>query len=277
MALSLNRILCSLLLLFIGTCSCAQDVPFNEREYHNKDQFKRFGKRTDMVAVWQVQNLKFGAIVVRFQTNQRKIDGYRKVGQEKKALEVIAETEFYTKLMMRAYAKEFSFCKVYFMFAHSSDSLLKGVRKGIFIDTTLKVNEGIVMNEAFYILAEKDHVYNSTIGFVKEDTAIYMSEAGNKTIEAAVVLKNKYGHQLKSPFPFYVKKSFVKSSSVYLQIGNVVISPGVIKEVKFYLSKDITPEKQGIYLHQLSESLQRFYQRSQGLQVNDPSVKPFLY
>lgn len=277
MALLSNRMLCSFLLLLISISLVAQEVPVNEREYHNKDQFKKYGKRADIVAAWQVQNLKFGAVVVRFQTNQRKIDGYRKLGQEKKALEVIAETEFYTKLMMKAYAKEFSFCKVYFMFAHSSDSLLKGVRKGIFIDTTLKVNESIVMNETFYILAEKDHVYNSTIGFVKEDTARYVNEAGNKTIDAAVVLKNKYGHQLKSPFPYFIKKSFIKSSSFYLQIGNVVISPGVIKEVKFYLSKDITPEKQGIYLRQLSETLQRFYQQSQGLQVNDPSINPFLY
>lgn len=277
MALLSNRMLCSFLLLLISISLVAQEVPVNEREYHNKDQFKKYGKRADIVAAWQVQNLKFGAVVVRFQTNQRKIDGYRKLGQEKKALEVIAETEFYTKLMMKAYAKEFSFCKVYFMFAHSSDSLLKGVRKGIFIDTTLKVNESIVMNETFYILAEKDHVYNSTIGFVKEDTARYVNEVGNKTIDAAVVLKNKYGHQLKSPFPYFIKKSFIKSSSFYLQIGNVVISPGVIKEVKFYLSKDITPEKQGIYLRQLSETLQRFYQQSQGLQVNDPSIKPFLY
>ncbi|MDZ4664224.1 MAG: hypothetical protein SGJ15_05050 [Bacteroidota bacterium] len=277
MALLSNRIACACLLLFLSNSVAAQEAPSNAREYHNKEQFKKFGKRADLVAAWQIQNLKFGAVVVRFQNNRRKIDAYRKSGQEKKALEVIAETDFYTKLMMKAYAKEFTFCKVYFMFAQSSDSLLKGVRKGIFIDTTLKANEAIVMNESFYILAEKDHVYNSTIGFVKEDTARYISEGGNKTVDAAVVLKNKYGHQLKPPFPYYVKKSFVKSSSQYEQTVSVETSPGIYEKVSFYISKDVTPEKQGTYLNQLSNALQHLYQGSQGVQVNDPTVQPFLY
>lgn len=275
MVLSLNRFL---LVLFVlsSLVSKAQEERTGDKDYHD-DTFKKYGKRAGQIAAWQIQNLKFGALVVRLQTNQRKIEAYRKIGQEKQALEVIAQTQFYNKLIIKAFNKKFDFCKVYFIYANCSDSLLKGVRQGIFVDTTLSVNPSIVMNEKFYILAERDRVYNSSIGFVKEDTAKYVSESGNSSIEAAMVLKNKYGHQLKSPFPFYIKKSYRKSSSFYIQVGSFQIDPGVFKEIEFSLSKDIKPEKQEFYLGQLNDALYKFYARAQGTQVSDPALKPFLY
>lgn len=275
MALSLNKIFFLTCFLFSFGLN-AQEERVNDKDYHD-ESFKKFGKRTNQVAAWQIQNLKFGALVVRLQTNQRKIDAYRKIGQEKQAREVIAQTQFYNKLMIRAYIKKFDFCKVYFMYANYSDSLLKGVRKGIFIDSTLSVNPSIEMTEKFYMLAEKDHVYNSSIGFIKEDTAKYVTESGNTSIEAAMVLKNKYGHQLKSPFPFYIKRSYRKSSSFYVQTGRFQIDTGVFDDVEFTLSKDIKPEKQERYLEELNRALYNFYNRAQGTQVNDDSLKPFLY
>ncbi len=275
MAPSLNKIFFFCCILFSVGLN-AQQERVSDKDYHD-ESFKKFGKRANQVAAWQIQNLKFGALVVRLQTNQRKIDAYRKIGQEKQAREVIAQTQFYNKLMIKAYEKKFDFCKVYFMYANYSDSLLKGIRKGIFIDSTLSVNPSIEMTEKFYMLAEKDHVYNSSIGFIKEDTAKYVTESGNTSIEAAMVLKNKYGHQLKSPFPFYIKRSYRKSSSFYIQIGRFQVYPGMFEDIEFALSKDIKPEKQERYLEELNRALFNFYNRAQGTQVNDASLKPFLY
>src|SRR5690606_7913607 len=42
--------------------------------------------------------------------------------------------------------------------------------------------------------------------FVPEDSAKFVTEHGNPTLEMAVVLKNKYGHQLKKPFPYRVQR-----------------------------------------------------------------------
>lgn len=263
--------------LFISAFSLAQGVGSNVPEYQNKDQFKKFKKRANLVSAWQIQNLRFGALVVRLQNNQRKVDALRKVGEQNLANEVIAAAQFYNKLMIRAYTKEFKFCKVYFIYSQVSDSLLNGTRKGIFLDSTLKVNPSINMTENFYIIAEKDYVYNSSIGFVKEDTARFVKENGNRTIDVAVVLKNKYGHQLKSPFPLYVKRAFLKSSSDYLAKESIEVSPNVFKEINFYISKDVTFEKQSAYLLQLNTELELFYNRSQGTQIDDPTIKPFLY
>ncbi len=263
--------------LFISAFSLAQSGTSKVPEYHNKEQFKKFKKRANTVAAWQIQNLRFGALVVRLQNNQRKVDALKKAGQIDLANEVIASTQFYNKLMMRVYTKELKFCKVYFIYAQLSDSLLNGARTGIFLDSTLNVNPAINMTQNFYVIAEKDYVYNSSIGFVREDTARYVKETGNRTIDVAVVLKNKYGHQLKQPFPVFVKRAFLKSSSVYEAKETIQVSPNVFKEFSFLISKDVTFEKQSAYVMQLNTDLNLFYNKSQGTQINDPAIKPFLY
>ncbi len=248
-----------------------------EKDYQEKTDFKKYRKRAEEISAWQIQNLKFGAIVVRFQNNNLKIEACKRIGDIKREKEIRAETQFYIKTMMKAFALNFNFCKVYFMYAQSSDSLLKGVRKGIFIDSSLKVNNEIVMTEKFYLLAEKDYVYNSSIGFVKEDTAKFVRENGPKTIDVAVVLKNKYGHQLKTPFPFFVKRAFLKSSSQYLNVTSIETSPGKFENISYWISKDITLEKQGEYLEELNLRLIHFHDVSKGAFLTDKSIQPFLY
>jgi hypothetical protein len=133
------------------------------------------------------------------------------------------------------------------------------------------------MTEKFYLLAEKDFIYNSSIGFVKEDTAKYVKENGDRSIEVAVVLKNKYGHQLKKPFPFYIKQAFLKSASKYENSVMLETAPGKFEKITFEISKDVTLEKQGEYLRELNDALLNFYKYNQGIQIDDKSLEPFLY
>jgi hypothetical protein len=118
---------------------------------------------------------------------------------EKKRLEGLAINLNVSK----AYRKNYTFSKLYFIYGQSNDSLLNGTRSGIFLDSNLIRDPAIVMTEDFYLIAETDNIYNSSIGFIEEDSARYVKERGPKTTtEASIVVKNKYRHQLKKPFPY---------------------------------------------------------------------------
>lgn len=191
------------------------------KDYKDPKQFENFQKRRTFISQWQINQLKKGAIVVRLQTNQKLIEALTKAGNEKLATQKAAEQFAINKNTMFAYMEHLDFCKVYFIYSNSSDTLLKGARKGIFLDTNLAVNPNIEMTESFYLLAERDYAYNSSIGFVPEDSARFVTEQGNPIKEMAIILKNKYGHQLKKPFPYEVQ-GIISSFDVVL-VGVTII------------------------------------------------------
>lgn len=286
MVLSLNRSFLFFFLVVFSSWGIAQedqnydkfqDRKDSEKDFQDQKSFKKFGKRSVQISAWQVQNLKFGAMVVRLQNNKRKIEAYRKVGNEKAALETIARTQYLNKVVIRSFLKKYDFSKVYFIYAQSSDSLLKGIRQGVFIDSTLKVNPSIVMNENYYLLEEPDYVYNSTIGFVKEDSAKLVTEAGARTIYAPVVIKNKYGHQLKDPFPFYVNQFNHVKNEIFKVKWPVETSQGVYQDVILELNKEYSSKLWDYYAETINTKIHSFYERYAGLQLKDPNLKPFLY
>jgi hypothetical protein len=286
MAPSLNKSFCFILLVLLSFVGSAQedenydkfqDRKDSEKDFQDKKSFKKYGKRAVQVSAWQIQNLKFGALVVRLQNNKRKIDAYRKVGNEKAALETIARTQYLNRVLMKAFTDHYDFSKVYFIYGQSSDSLLKGIKQGVFLDSTLKESPSIVMNESYYIIEEPDYVYNSSIGFIKEDSARLVTEAGARTIYAPIVLKNKYGHQLKDPFPFYTNKYNAFKNEVFKVKWPVEVSPGVFKEVTLELDKEYSGKLWDFYVDNMNVQIHDFYQRYAGLQLKDPNLKPFLY
>ncbi len=175
----------------------------NHKDYKNEKQFEKFHKRRTIIGAWQINQLKEGALVVKLKTNKTLIDELTKVGNISLATAKRVETDIINKNVMMAYKDNFNFCKVYFIYSYSNDSLLNGARFGIFLDTNLIVDSKIEMKEKFYLLAERDYLYNSSVGFVKEDSARFVSEHGNPSGQVVeIVIKNKYGHQLKKPFPY---------------------------------------------------------------------------
>jgi hypothetical protein len=173
------------------------------KDYKDPQQFEKFRKKRKTIAAWQINKLKDGALVVKLKTNDLQIKAFKNIGEIAKAKEKTIETFIINKNIMMAYIDNFKFCKLYFIYSNSNDSLMNGVRKGIFLDTNLVVDPSIVMNEGYYLIAEKDFVYNSSIGFVKQDTAKFVTEHGNPSGGTYdIVIKNKYGHQLKHPFPY---------------------------------------------------------------------------
>lgn len=273
MAQLLNKIVVVVLCFVFGN-SISQDKNtgvYNPPDYKDNSQFRHFYKRRHAVAKWQINQLKNGALVVRLHTNQKVIEGLRKIGKADLATQKEYEMMAINKNIILAFSKYYTFSKVYFFFSQYSDSLLNGARKGIFVDSNLVINPGIEMKESFYLIAERDNVYNSSIGFVKEDTARFMKETGNASMEAAIVMKNKYGHQLKDPFPVYVTNfsTLTGTRNVNVRVGNNL--------VPVVLEKSETIERQYEYVAKLNRFLMNFYQQNKDYEVTNPEVKPFLY
>ena len=280
------------------------------KDYKDPDQFEKFRKRRITVAAWQINMLKDeGAIVVKLKTNNILIDQLIKQGNHQLAIEKQLEQFAINRNTMFAYLENFTFCKIYFMYSTSSDSLLNGARQGIFLDTNLTVDPTIVMKEKFYIIAERDIAYSSSIGFVIEDSARYVKESGNPIRLMAIVLKNKYGHQLKAPFPYAIKEANFTAANYIFPIQYTPSPSGatsiaytinrtflqdlktkpeqkVIKRnesgritTSVKLKKELTYEKLSNAVTQLNEDLKHLYQAYPKPDVTriKSEVKLFLY
>ncbi len=309
MALRLNKILGSLFfVLAVGLAQGQEDYNDEHRpgdkDYKSGEQFEKFWKRRRIVSAWQIGQLKEGALVVRLKTNQRLIDGLLKQGDTVMAEQKRLEAAAINVNTIKAYLNYYTFSKVYFIYSHSSDSLLKGVRSHIFLDSTLQINPAIAMAEKFYLLAERDYGYNSTIGFVPEDSARLVKEEGYAVKEMAMIVKNKYGHQLKRPFPFDVGDGFdPRLKPVYVEhveIGGVLV-PFNVSNIKtsgsarsernmlnykvhgrliaLYLPKYYTYKRISTTVMNLNDNFYHYYRSSPHLDEKrlDPAIKPFLY
>jgi hypothetical protein len=296
-------------LLFPALLSAQLDKnTYNHDDYKNEKQFEKFAKRRKIISAWQINELKNGALVVKLKTNKNLIDELEKQGNKDLAEEKRLEAYFINKNIMEAFKDNFKFCKLYFIYSSASDSLLNGTRKGIFLDSALRPSTAIEMNEKFYLLAERDYVYNSSIGFVPEDSARFVKETGNPSGDQAVaVVKNKYGHQLKKPFPYvcgYGNKGIFDMAYVkqvpqyYYEKGGDIqytIDKTQLQDVKnstnrefkkppagsktFMLDKQHAYEILTLKVNKFDEDLTDFYKGSTKPELDklDKSILPFLY
>lgn len=206
----------TLLILFILICyeGKSQSHKSTPTPYN---PFEKYAQRRHIIANWQINQLAdSGVLIVRLQSHKKIIDHYLKNNQPQKAREWQQIAYLQNKYIVSAFAKYYNFSKIYFMYDYSSDSLLKNYRKGIFLDTNLNRNPDIEMKEKFYLLAERSEIIESSIGLVPDSIAPHISETGATIKHVAIVIKNKYGHQLKRPFPFYVKGNNLKKYKEYV-------------------------------------------------------------
>ncbi len=306
----LNKVVCILLLFhFQNVFSQLEKNVFNRDDYKDKNQFEKFQKRRKIIGGWQINQLKTGALIVKLKTNRTLINELTKAGNidlaEKKRLEMFITN----KNIVSAYRDNLNFCKVYFIFSSSSDSLLNGTKNGIFLDSNLNVDPYIELKEKFYLIAEKDNVYNSSIGFVAEDSAKFVKEHGNASGQLVdIVVKNRFGHQLKKPFPYecgYGYKggsydvSFVKIVPIYYYIKEskidytidktqlVTFKNNPKKEFKkapagsktFLLEKQFSYEAMASKIIRFNELLFEYYKGSPKPEIDklDKEILPFLY
>jgi len=272
-------------------------------DYKDADQHERFLKRRKIVGAWQINQLKKGAIVVRLKTNSMAISGLRAQGKTREADLLEAETFVINKNTVYAWLEHFNFCKVYFINSSASDSLLRGQRSGLFLDTNLRIDPSITMTESFYLIAERDFAYNSSIGFVTEAQAKTIVEKGNPSKPMAFVLKNKYGHQLKNPIPHEVAERST-ATGFYLPVNlrrqqngleiNYLVNRNPTDQLEksesatsrraeipteVAIAKQFTYFKLAQFVSQLNADLKAYYQRTPepGADRIPEDVKPFLY
>lgn len=299
----LSNKFCLFVLFALGTpvfVAQVEEITPEYNDYKNPDQFYKFHNRAKVVAAWQINKLKEGALVVRLKTNKALIDALLAKGNEDVAKQKIAETYIINKNTLRAYVRNFTFCKLYFMYSSASDSLLNGSRSGFFLDTNMVLDKTIELKESYYLIAERDYAYNSSIGFVKQDSAKFIKEGGNPVREMGAVIKNCYGHQLKNPFPYYVKdKTFVDYGLPYYVIPDkknnaLVWAPAEDTKAKQDLLQNYPDTKDAITVkikkqfnyknissitQQLNQSLESYFKYSIKPEENKigPTIKPYLY
>ncbi len=277
----------------------------NTNDYKDPKQFEKFRKKRMIIGAWQINQLKTGALVVKLKTNINQVKAFKSVGKTEKANGKIAEAFIINKNIMMGYRDNYKFSKIYFIYSNSTDSLLNGARSGIFLDTNLTIDPNIVMDEKFYLIAEKDFAYNSSIGFVKEDSARIVTEHGNPTGNMYdIVVKNKYGHQLKRPFPYlalFTKKisGYVGPVPMYYKYEDNKITYGVdktqIEDMKATVGKKFKSPPKGFKtllvdkgdayefisngINQFNYNLNQYYKESPTPELDkiDPEIKKFFY
>jgi hypothetical protein len=231
MVQKLNKFAC-FVFVFLTTLCVAQNDGVKSpvyTDYKSDTTYKNFDKLRYKVAYAQINALKKGALLIRLKTNNRAISKLKSVGNYDLATNLEKETELENKIIMSAYKKEFTFCPVYFFYSESSDSIRKNNLSGIFVDTTLQVNSSIVCNASFFLVAEQDGIYNSSLGLVPEPLAKTARESGSYSRDAPIVVKNKYFIQLHKPFPFFQIKggatlnSKLNKDGLYTDIANELI------------------------------------------------------
>ena len=213
-------------------------------DYNNDSTFNHFARYRNDVAKAQIKSLKNGALLVRLKTNINTINKLKAAGNVDLATQVERETFFTNKAIVRGFANHFKFCPVYFFYSTYSDSVKHKNTIGILLDTNLVTDPTIICTANFYLIAEQNDVYSSSIGLVTEQEANLAIEKGTSFKQGAIVIKNRYYIQLHDPFPYFQKGY----------------------KLKLY----------GEYVKTFNSRLQLFYTKNKGYEIA-PEIKPFVY
>ena len=156
-----------------------------------------------------VKEMKYGGVlVVRLKTNYVKIRALEKEltnpnisASKKKRLqtilvETISRRDALNETMAKTFLDSFSFCPVYLSYDSSANSLKNGLRKGIFLNSSLQIDADISIPDTAKIFI-----------------AYYHEKSGNYPSDGLMI--RRLGSELADPFPHYtaVKESFLNEQN----------------------------------------------------------------
>lgn len=118
-----------------------------------------------------LRDLRNGAVIVRLKTNDKSVAAYRKAGRNDIADKIVESRKSQNEKLVYAFEHEFRFCKVYFIYANQTTSILDGNYK-VFLNKDLKVDSSIVFSDTTFVFCE----FGSVEGFSD------FSDYENKTV-----------------------------------------------------------------------------------------------
>lgn len=186
--------------------SLAQTDSLPYKYNHWEPNFKNYTKMKRQHSLYCIEALNNnGALLVRLKTRKPKIEALRAEGFTSDADRIEAEQLKLNREIVSSFRERYKFSRVYFFFAEDTESLRKGVRKGIFLNDDLTSNPLLEVKEDFYLIAEFDNVESDPIGFPLNKEALEQVVVRPSVMKGrALVVRDKYFIQLRHPFPFYV-------------------------------------------------------------------------
>ncbi len=131
----------------------------------------------------QINLLKNGALFIRLKTSENLINAFIEKGKTEEAEKVKQEQLNKNKVISKAFAEHFTFCKVYFFYSNNSTKISQGNYQGCLMNAMLEIDTTYTGNN--YLIGEFD-------------------ESATTEIDAFII-KDKNFKQLKSPFPFMIR------------------------------------------------------------------------
>jgi hypothetical protein len=156
-----------------------------------------------------VKEMKYGGVlVVRLKTNYVKIRALEKeltnpnisASKKKRLQSILVETisrrDALNETMAKTFLDSFSFCPMYLSYDSSANSLKNGLRKGIFLNSSLQIDADISIPDTAKIFI-----------------AYYHEKSGNYPSDGLML--RRLGSELADPFPHYtaVKESFLNEQN----------------------------------------------------------------
>lgn len=270
--------LCLLILLVFNASAQEEEGVKSPKytDYKSDTSYTNFSDLRFKVARAQIAALKNGgALLVRLKTNDKAIRSLKAAGNMDLAVQLERETMLNNQIIMASYLLEFKFCPVYFFFSSESDSVKHQKLQGILLDTTLTQNASITCNAPFYLIAESDNLYNSSLGIVKESLAPISSERGNVIRRVRIVIKNRYFIQLHKPFPYFQIKGNSGGEITATQLqekGLVTIFNSISKDGNYL--KEFKNFRACV--NNFNSKLESFYKKNPSGSVS-PEIKEFVY
>lgn len=283
MALKLNKIF-FILTFLISLCSFSQEndgpKPPKVKDYKSDSSYNDFNSLRSKVAKAQINKLKNGgALLVRLKTNANTINKLKAAGNIDLATQIERETYLTNKIIIGSYLQEFDFCPVFFFYSNYSDSVKNKKLNGILVDTNLQVNPAIVCKADFFLIAESDKVYDSSLGIVSIDEAPRAIQKGSPSREAPIVIKNRYFIQLHKPFPYFQIKQNesnpVSTSPSGISINLPLLHAQAKKEMNNSTeAKQLRKLKNCV--NSFNANLHNFYKKNMGYEI-PASLSQYVY
>lgn len=203
----MRRIITTIIIsLLVSKGALSQDPATVERLKNDRDQRRES-------AVGNIIDLKEGALFVRLDQQERRIEYYEKYNNDKEVKKVKEKALKENRAIIDAFKAYYKFSKVYFMAMEDSQFLLEGKMSHIrFYNDSGKIDPSII--------PQPSNIFVADFSFIEQDTTIFFSSytptpnnpdnprgetyyGGSKTSKPALVVRNDKFQQLRDPFPFY--------------------------------------------------------------------------